>query len=96
MSETVKQLTKEDAEFLHEASTLDAEKDKSNEHVVAARELALEAGATQPGSFHIEVRDESTGEKQVVDVKNIGNFAVGQEIVDDQNSRVDNWQVGKE
>ena len=91
MSETVKQLTKEDAAYLHEAAT-----DASSEDVIAARELALEAGATQPGSFHIEVRDESTGEKQVVDVKNIGNFAVGQEIVDDQNSRVDNWQVGKE
>lgn len=90
MPEKVKQLTKEDVAYLNDAAT-----DASPEDVVAARELALEAGATESDGFHVEIRDESSGETEVIDVKKIGSFTVGQEIADDQNSRIDNRYVKK-
>jgi len=86
----MKQLTKEDVAYLNEAAS-----DASSEDVVAARELALEAGAIEPDGFHVEIRDESSGETEVIDVKKIGSFTVGQEIADDQNSRIDNRYVKK-
>lgn len=79
------ELTKDDVAFLEQAAN-----EGSAEDVIAARELAAEAGH----GIKVKVLDEDSGKEEIIDVKEIGEFPVGQLVkVVEPNSLSDNWRV---